>query len=99
MGNTVFVAKQNAIETQIDMRLSSKELYAMSKRCLEEEKRQAKLALVAMEADKPAMARIHAENSVRNKHLAERYLRVASRTEAMAEAHTFLRKSAHVMAK
>ena len=76
------------------MRLSSKELYAMSKRCLEEEKRQAKLALEAMKADKPAMARIYAENSVRNKHLAERYLCIASRTEAMAEAHAFMHKTA-----
>ena len=90
MGNTIFVAKQNAIDTEIDLRLSSKELYAISKRCLEEEKRQGKLALNAIVADKPAIARIHADNSVRNKHLGERYLRMALRIESMTKAHTFM---------
>lgn len=78
MGNTT-----SSNNTIVECRLSAKELRALSKRCLDEEKRQAQLCLKATEGAKSALARIHAENSVRNKHLAERYLRMASQTEAL----------------
>lgn len=94
MGNTIFLAKQNAYDAELDCRLSVKQLRIMSTRCLEQEKRETQLALKTMEEGKPELTRIHAQNSVRNKHLAERYLRLASRTESMAEAHTWMRQSA-----
>lgn len=78
MGNT-----SSSKDTIVECRISAKELRALSKRCLDEEKRQAQLCLRATEADKPAQARIHAENSVRNKSLAERYLRMAAQTETL----------------
>jgi hypothetical protein len=78
MGNTA-----SSKDTIVECRISAKELRKLSKRCLDEEKRQAQLSLAAISADKPALARIYAENSVRNKHLAERYLRMASQTETL----------------
>jgi hypothetical protein len=86
MGNTT-----SSKDTVIECRISAKELRKLSKRCLDEEKRQAQLSLAAISADKPALARIYAENSVRNKHLAEHYLRMASQTETLV-AHQQLRK-------
>ena len=88
MGNTT-----SSKDTIVECRISAKELRALSKRCLDEEKRQAQLCLRATEADKPALARIHAENSVRNKSLAERYLRMAAQTEALI-AHKQLQRAA-----
>jgi hypothetical protein len=93
MGNTIFVAKQNVYDAELDCRLSVKQLRVMSVRCLKQEKHETQLALKAMEEAKPEIARIHAQNSVRNRHLAERYLRLASRTESMADAHTWMRQS------
>lgn len=99
MGNTIFLAKQNAYDTEVDCRINAKQLRIMSTRCLEKEKHETHLAIKAMEEGKSDIARIHAQNSVRNKHLAERYLRLASRTESMADAHTWMRQSTPITSK
>jgi hypothetical protein len=52
-----------------------------------------------MNADKPALARIYAQNSIRNKHMAERYLRMASQLESMNNAQNFLKQTSAIKTK
>ena len=84
---------------ELERRQAIKELRRASNKCLEDEKKQAQLAMQAMNANNPALARIYAQNSTRSKHLAERYLRMAAHLESIHSVNTLIKSAAVVTAK
>uniref|UniRef100_A0A0G4HIA2 Charged multivesicular body protein 1a n=1 Tax=Chromera velia CCMP2878 TaxID=1169474 RepID=A0A0G4HIA2_9ALVE len=77
-------AKPSIQDTIINMRLKSKELARMSKKCEKEEKAEKLKIKSAIEKGNKDGAQIYAQNAIRKKHEALNYLKLSSKMDAVA---------------
>ncbi|XP_060517601.1 charged multivesicular body protein 1b [Cylas formicarius] len=82
MGNEM---SQSAMEKHLfNLKFAAKELERNSKRCEKEEKQEKAKTKQAIQKGNMEVARIHAENAIRQKNQSLNYLRMAARVDAVA---------------
>ena len=73
------------LETQLfNLKFTAKQLNRLSTKCTKDEKNEKSKIKKALEKDNHDGARIHAQNAIRNKNMAQNYLRLSSRVDAVA---------------
>lgn len=82
MGNEM---SQSAMEKHLfNLKFATKELERNSKRCEKEEKQEKAKTKAAIQKGNMEVARIHAENAIRQKNQSLNYLRMSARVDAVA---------------
>merc|ERR1719359_1364657 len=80
-----FQSAEKQLQNQLfELKFTAKQLQRLSKKCEKEEKEEKAKIKKALEKDNQDGARIHAQNAIRNKNMAQQYLRLSSRIDAVS---------------
>lgn len=80
------MGNRHSLDNEIfNLKFNAKQLKRMSQKCAKEEKSEQKKIQKALEKKQQDIARIHAENAIRQKNQKINFLRLASRMEAVVQ--------------
>lgn len=79
-----YILKNNSLEHLFNLKFAVKELERSSKKCEKDEKLEKAKAKKAIQKGNMDVARIHAENAIRQKNQSINYLRMSARVDAVA---------------